>query len=71
MKEFRSELSVITNLSALEMRTSTLAKMVVEAVECLGIDIRQTTASPFNEATDMGGATDISNSAGRGIPCAS
>ena len=69
MKELCSKLSVIANFSALEVRTSTASKMVVESVECLGIDIRQTAAFSFNEAADMSGSTDVSNGAGRRIPC--
>jgi hypothetical protein len=70
MKELCSKRSVVANFSALEVRTSTASKMFVEAVECLGIDIRQAAAFSFNEAADMSGGTNVSNGAAGRIPCA-
>jgi hypothetical protein len=70
IKELHSELSVITDSSALEMGTSAAAKMAVEGAECIGIDLRQTAAFPLNEAAEMSGAPNVSNSARRGVPFA-
>jgi hypothetical protein len=70
VKELHSELSVIADSSALEMRTSAVPQMAIKRFECIGIDVRQTAAFPLNEAAEVSGATNVSNGTRRGISVA-
>ena len=70
MKELHSELGVIADLSALEMRASATAQMTIKGIKRAEIDVCQTTALPMNEAAEMSGGSNVSNGAGRGISVA-
>ena len=70
MEELHSELSVIANLSALEMRASATSKMAVKEIKCVEIDVAQDTAFPLNEAAEMRGGSNVSNGAGRRVSVA-
>ena len=67
MKEFHSELGVVANLSTLEMRASATPKMAAKGIEHVEIDVLQNTAFPLNEAAEVGGGSNISNGACRGV----
>jgi hypothetical protein len=69
-EEFHAEARVITNLSSLEMGTSAAAKMLAERGKRVEIDVRQNTAFPLNETAGMGGRSNVSNGAGRGVSLA-
>jgi hypothetical protein len=69
-EEFHPEVRVITNLSSLEMGTSAAAKMLTERSKRVEIDVRQNTAFPINETAEMGGRSNVSNGAGRGVSLA-
>jgi hypothetical protein len=64
MEKLHSKRRVITDLSSLEMRASTSAKMATEGIKRVAIDVRQNTASSLNEAAEMGGGSNVSNGAG-------
>ena len=64
MEELRSELSVIANFSALEMRASATAKVAAKGTNYVEIDVAQNIALPLNEAAEMGGRSNVSNRAG-------
>jgi hypothetical protein len=64
MEELRSELSVVANFSALEMRASATAKMAAKGIKCVQIDVAQNTAFVLNETTEMRGGSNVSNGAG-------
>ena len=53
MEELHSELGVIADLSALEMRASATAKMAAKGIKQVEIDVLQNTAFPLNEAAEM------------------
>ena len=56
--ELHSELSVIANFSALEMRASATAQMTAKGIKYVEIDGAQNTAFPLNEAAEIAaGAT--------------
>jgi len=61
MKELHSELGVITDLSALEMRASATAKVTAKGIKQGEIDVLQRTPSPLNEAAEMRRGSDVSN----------
>jgi hypothetical protein len=61
MKELHSELGVIADLSALEMRAS--AKVTAKGIKHDGIDVLQHTPFPLNEAAEMRRGSDVSNGA--------
>jgi hypothetical protein len=63
MKELHSELGVIADLSALEMRASATAKMTAKGIKQSEIDVLQYTTFPLNEAAEMGRGSDVSNGA--------
>ena len=67
MEELHSELGMIANLSALEMRASATAKVAVKGIKCVEIDIPQNTAPPLNEAAEMGCGSNVSKRAGRRV----
>jgi hypothetical protein len=67
MKELGSELGVIADFSALEVRTSAMMEMTAEGIQKLAIDVLQNTAFSLYEAAEMGSCPDIPNSAGRCI----
>jgi hypothetical protein len=63
MKEPHSELGVIADLSALEMRASATAKVTTKGLKRGEIDVLQRTLSPLNEAAEMRRGSDVSNGA--------
>jgi hypothetical protein len=63
MKEFHSELGVVANPSALEMRASATPKMAAKGINHGEIDILQGTPFPLNEAPEMRRGSDVSNGA--------
>jgi hypothetical protein len=63
MKELHSELGVMADLSALEMRASATAKVTTKGLKHGEIDVLQHTPFPLNEATEMRGGSDVSNGA--------
>ena len=67
MKELHSELGVVAGLSALEMRASATPKMAAKGIKHIEIDVLQNTAFPLNEAAEMGGTSNVSNGACRGV----
>ena len=70
MEELHSELSVIADLSALEMRASATAKMAAKGIKHGEIDVRQNAAFSLNEAAEMSGGSNVSNGAGRCVSLA-
>jgi hypothetical protein len=70
MEELRSELGVVANLSALEMRASATPKMAAKGIKHIEIDILQNTAFTLNEAAEMGGPSKVSNGACLGVSLA-
>src|ERR1700680_4467660 len=70
MKKLDSEVRVITNPSSLEMGTSAAAKMLTEGIERVEIDVRQNAAFKLHETAEMGGRSNVSNGAGRGVSLA-
>ena len=63
MKELHSELGVIADLSALEMRASATAKVTSKGIKQGEIDVFQQTPFPLNEAAEMRRGSDVSNGA--------
>jgi len=63
MKELHSELGVVANPSALEMRASATAKMAAKGLKHAEIDVLQHTPFPLNEAAEMRRGADVSNGA--------
>jgi hypothetical protein len=70
MEELYSELSVIVDFSSLEMRASATPKMAAKGIKHVEIDVLQNSAFPLNEAAEMGGGSNISNGACRGVSLA-
>jgi hypothetical protein len=70
VKKLHSKTRVVADLSSLEMRASAPAKMTTKGIKRVEIEVRQTAAPPLNEAAEMGGGTNVSNGAGRGISVA-
>jgi hypothetical protein len=70
MKELHSELGVVANLSTLEMGASATSKMAAKGIKLIEIDVLQNTAFPLNEAAEMGGGSNVSNGACRGVSLA-
>jgi hypothetical protein len=64
MEELHSELGVIADPSALEMRASATAKMATKGIKQIEIDVLQSTAFPLHEAAEMGGGSNVPNGAG-------
>jgi hypothetical protein len=54
----------------LEMRAPATGKMTIKRIDRVGIDVRQNIAFPLNEAPEMGGSSNVSNGAGRGVSVA-
>ena len=67
MEKLHSKTRMIANLCSLEMRASATAKMTTKGIQRVEIDVCQTTALPMNEAAEMGGGSNVSNGAGRGV----
>jgi hypothetical protein len=67
MEKLHSELGMIANLSAFEMRASATAKVAAKGIKCVEIDIPQNTALPLNEAAEMGRRSNVSKRAGRRV----
>jgi hypothetical protein len=63
MKELHSELGVIADLSALEMRASATAKVTSKGIKQGEIDVLQHTPFPLNEAAEMRCGSNVSNGA--------
>jgi len=64
MEKLHSELGVIADLSALEMRASATAKVAAKAIKDVEIDVLQNAASPLDEAAEVGGGSNVPNGAG-------
>jgi hypothetical protein len=64
MKKLHSELGVVADLSALEMRASATPKMAAKGIQHIEIDVLQNTTFPLNEAAEMGGGSNVSDRAG-------
>jgi hypothetical protein len=67
MEELDAKPGVIADPSALEMRASATPKMSSKGFKQFEIDVFQNTAFPLNEATEMGGSSNVSNCACRGV----
>jgi len=63
MKELRSELGVVANPSALEMRATATPKMAAKIIKHGKIDLLQNTPFSLNEAAEMRRGSDVSNGA--------
>jgi len=63
MKELYSELGVVADLSALEMRASATANVTAKGIEHREVDVFQHTPFPLNEAAKMRRGSDVSNGA--------
>jgi hypothetical protein len=63
MKELRSELGVIADFSAFEMRAPATAKVTAKGIKHGEIDVLQHAPLPLNEAAEMRRGSDVSNSA--------
>jgi hypothetical protein len=70
MKKLHSERGVVADLSALEMRASATPKMAAKGIKHIEIDVLQNTAFTLNEAAEMGGPSNVSNGACRGVSLA-
>jgi hypothetical protein len=70
VKELHSEVSVIADLSALEMRAAAPAKMAAKAIEHVEIDLLQNAASVLNEAAEVCGSSNVANGTGRSVSVA-
>src|ERR1700686_3878472 len=70
VEKLHSKTRVIADLCSLEMRASATAKMTIKGINRVGIDFRQNLAFPLNEAAEMGGRSNVSNGAGRGVSVA-
>src|SRR5689334_25253291 len=70
VEELGAELSVIANFAALEVRASATAKVAVKSLKEVGIDVAQRTALALKEAAKVGGGSQITNGAGRGVAVA-
>jgi hypothetical protein len=69
-EKLHSKSRVIADLCSLEMRTSAAAQMTIKRIHRVGIDVRQSIAFPLNEAAEMGGSSNVSNGACRGVSVA-
>ena len=70
MEQLDSELGVVADLSALEMRASATPKMAAKGIKHVEIDVFQDTAFPLNEAAEMGGSSNVANGACRRVSLA-
>ena len=70
VEELDSELGVVADLSALEMRASATPKMAAKGINHIEIDVLQNTSFPLNEAAEMGGSSNVANGACRGVSLA-
>ena len=70
MEKLHSKTRVIADLCSSEMRTSATAKMAAEGMQRVAIDVRENAAPPLNETAEMGGGSNVSNRAGRGVSVA-
>jgi hypothetical protein len=70
MEKLHSKMRVIADLSSLEMRASATAKVAAKGIKRVEIDVRQNAAFPLNETAEMGGGSNVSNGAGRGVSVA-
>ena len=70
MKELHSELGVVTNLSTPEMGASATLKMMAKGIKYGEIYVPQDGALSLNEAAEMGGTSNVSNGACRGVSLA-
>jgi len=58
---------VIADLASLEMWASAPTKMATKGIKGVAIDVRQDTAFTLDEAAEMSGGSNVSNSAGRRV----
>jgi hypothetical protein len=70
VEKLHSKTRVIAYLCSLEMRASATTKMTIKRSDRVGIDVRKSSAFPLNEAAEMGGSSNVSNGAGRGVSVA-
>ena len=70
MEELRSKRCVMADSCSLEMRASATVKMASKGMKRVEIDVRQNPASPLHEAAEMGGGSNVSNGAARGVSVA-
>jgi hypothetical protein len=70
MKELYSELGVVADFSALEMRASATPKMAAKGIKHGEIDLLQNTPFSLNEAAEMRRGSDVSNGARRCVSLA-
>jgi hypothetical protein len=70
VEELHSELGVIVDLSASEVRAAASPQMAVERIKYVEIDVREDAASSLNEAAEMCGGSNIANGAGRSVSVA-
>jgi type IV secretory pathway TrbL component len=61
---------VKADLCSLEMRALATAKMASKGMKRVEIDVGQNVASPLHEAAEMGGGSNVSNGAARGVSVA-
>jgi hypothetical protein len=64
VEELHSELGMIVDLSASEVRAAAPAQMAVERIKYVEVDVRENAASSLNEAAEMCGGSNIANVAG-------
>jgi hypothetical protein len=67
MEKLHSKTRVIGDLCSLEVRAPATPKMTNKSMKRVETDLCQNAAPPLNEAAEMGGGSNISNSAGRGV----
>src|SRR3954465_8168842 len=66
-EELHSEVGVIVDLSASEMRAAAPAQMTAKRIKSVEIDIGQKTGSSLNKAAEMCGGSNIANGTGRSV----
>jgi hypothetical protein len=69
-EKLHAKTRVIADLCSLEMRASATAQMMIKRIDRFGIDVRQNLAFLVNEAAEMGGSSNVSYGAGRGVSVA-
>src|SRR3954447_17682422 len=70
VEELHSEVGVIVDLSASEMRAAAPAQMVGKRIKYVEIDVPQKAASSLNEAAEMRCGSNVANSTGRSVSVA-
>jgi hypothetical protein len=70
MEKLCSKTCVKADLCSLEMRALATAQMVSKGMEYVEIDVCHNAASPLHKAAEMGGGSNVSNGAARGVSVA-